>query len=49
MPVKGKKKKVVENNDENLAIFEKIKAKLFVRKKRDDEAQKLEKLFLEDT
>lgn len=49
MPVKGKKKKVVENNDETLAIFEKIKAKLFVRKKRDDEAQKLEKLFLEDT
>lgn len=49
MPVKGKKKRVVENNDETLAIFEKIKAKLFVRKKRDDEAQKLEKLFLEDT
>ena len=47
MPVKGKKKRVVENNDETLAIFGKIK--LFVRKKRDDKAQKLEKLFLEDT
>ena len=45
---KERKKRVVENNDETLAIFDKIKAKLFVRKKRDDEAQKLEKLFLED-
>ena len=35
----------MENNDETLAIFDKIKAKLFVRKKRHDEAQKLEKLF----
>lgn len=45
MPVKGKKKRVVKNNDETLAIFDKSKT---VRKKRDDEAQKLEKLFLED-